>query len=92
MIWYKNCSFFNVCQIKELLSKSSSNLNKIHSHSHLIQDPESACYDDFGGGHRPLGSDRKMQIQDPGPGVAVAVDFMQKYKHFWTEFLIFDKN
>ena len=43
-MWYKN---FNFCQIQELLSKSSYILHKIHSHSHLILDPESAFYDHF---------------------------------------------
>ena len=42
-------------------------------------------------GIRPLGSDCKMQIQDPGSG-GYSCGFYVKYKNFWTEVLMFDKN
>ena len=54
-------------------------LHKIHSHSCLILDPESAYYDDFEGGFAPLEVIVKcrFRIQDQ---VAVAVDFMQNIR------------
>ena len=78
-------------KIKELLSKSSYILHKIHSHSHLFLDSESAFYDHFRGGEAPseVVVSSRFRIQDQ---VAVAVDFFAKCKNFWTEVLIFDKN
>ena len=86
-MWYKN---FNLCQIHDLLSKSSYILLKIHSHSHLILDPESACYDEFGGVFAPLEVIVKcrFRIQDQ---VAVAVDFMQNIRTFGQKFLYLTK-
>ena len=84
---YKNLNF---CQIYELLSKSSYILHKIHSHSHPILGPESACYDDFGGGFAPLEVIAKFRfrIQDQ---VAVAVDFKQNIRTFGQKFLYLTK-
>ena len=72
-MWYKN---FNSYQMQELLSKSYYILHKIHSHSHLILDPESAYYDDFERGFAPSEMIVKcrFRIQDQ---VAVAVDFYE---------------
>ena len=49
-------------------------LHKMHSHSHLILDPESAFYDHFRGGEAPseVVIVCRFRIQDQ-----VAVDFMQ---------------
>ena len=49
-MWHKNFIFV---KIQELWSQSSYILHKIHSHSHLILDPESAYDDDLGGGFAP---------------------------------------
>ena len=61
-------------------------MHKIHSHCHLILDPESAYYDDFGGGFAPSEVIVKCRlgIQDQ---VAVAVDFMQNIRTFGQKFL-----
>ena len=54
-------------------------MHKIHSHSHLILDPESAYDDDLGGGFAPseVLVKCRFRIQDQ-----VAVDFMQKFLYF----------
>ena len=64
----------------------------MHSHSHLILDPESACYDDFEGGFAPSEVIVKCRfgIKDQSGGCGCG--FYAKYKNFWTEVLIFDKN
>ena len=64
-----------------ILSKNSCILRKIHSHSHLILDPESAFYDHFRGGEAPskVVVVSRFRIQDQ---VAVAVDFMQNIRTF----------
>ena len=82
-MWYKN---FNFCQIKELLSKSSYILLKIHSHSHLILDPESAFYNHFRRGEAPskVVVVSRFRIQDE---LDVAVDFMQNIRTFGQKFL-----
>ena len=56
-------------------------LHKIHRHSQLILDPESACYDHFRGGEAPseVVVVSRFRIQDQ---VAVAVDFMQNTRTF----------
>ena len=53
-------------------------------------DPESACYDDFGGGFAPSEVIVKcrFRIQDQ---VAVAVDFMQNIRTFGQKFLYLTK-
>ena len=50
-MWHRNFIFI---KMEELLSKSSYILHKIHSHSHLILDPESVFYDHFRCGEAPL--------------------------------------
>ena len=70
------------------MSKSSYILHKIRrSHSHLIRDPESAYYDDFGGGFAPSEVIVKCRsrIQDQmAVAVAVAVDFCSENKNLLT--------
>ena len=86
-MWYKN---FNFCQIQELLSQGSYILHKIHSHSHLILDPEFAYYDDLGGGFAPseLIVQCRFSIQAQ---VAVAVEFVQNTRTFGQKFLYLTK-
>ena len=88
IMWQKNFIFF---KIWELLSKSFYVLHKIHSHSQLILDPESAFYDHFRGGEAPseVVVASRFRIQDQ---VAVAVDFMQNIRTLWPMFLHFDKS
>ena len=65
-------------------------MHKIHSHSHLIMDPESAYYGDFGGGVAPseVIVISRFRIHDQ---VAVAVDFMQNIRTFGQKFLYLTK-
>ena len=65
-------------------------MHKIHSHSHLIMDPESAYYGDFGGGFAPseVIIISRFRIHDQ---VAVAVDFMQNIRTFGPKFLYLTK-
>ena len=60
-------------------------LHKIHSHSHLILDPESACYVDFGGGFAPSEVIVKCRSRFHNQ-VAVAVDLMQNIRTFGQKF------
>ena len=64
---------FIFVKIYELWSQSSYMLHKIHSHSHLILDPESALYDNFEWGAAPseVVVRCRSRIQDQ---VAVGVD------------------
>ena len=64
--------------------------HKIHNHSHLILDPESACYDDFGGcfALSEVIVNCRLRIQDH---MAVAVDFMQNIRTFGQKFLYLTK-
>ena len=84
-MWHKN--LISV-KIKKLWSQSSYILHKIHSHSHLILDPESAFYDHFRGGEAPseVVVVCRFRIQDQA---AVAVDFMQNIRICLTKYLIF---
>ena len=86
-MWHKNFIFV---KIQELWSQSSYILHKIHSHSHLILDPESAFYDHFRGGEAPseVVVASRFRIQDQ---VAVAVDFMQNIRTFGQKFLYLTK-
>ena len=63
----------------------------IHSHSHLILDPGSACYDDAGGGFAPSSVTGvcRSRIQDQ-VAVAVAVAGLTKrfFNHIQKDFLI----
>ena len=79
IMWQKNFIFF---KIWELLSKSSYILHEIHSHSHLILDPESAYDDDLGAGFGPLEVTVKCRFRIQNQ-VAVSVDFMQTVRTCW---------
>ena len=86
-MWHKNFIFVN---ISELWSQSSYSLHNIHSHSHLILDPESAFDDDLRGGFASSEVIVKcrFRIQDQ---VAVAVDFTQNIRTFGQKFLYLTK-
>ena len=78
------------CQKQILLVKKACILHKIHSHSHLILDPESAFYDHFRGSEAPseVVVVCRSRIQDQ---VAVAVDFMQNIRTLGLKFLYLTK-
>ena len=65
-------------------------MHKIHSHSNLIMDPESAYYDPLRGDEVPseVVVASRFRIQDQ---VAVAVDFMQNIRTFGQKFLYLTK-
>ena len=77
------------------MSKSSYILHKIHSHSHLILVPESAYYDDIGGGFAPSEVIVKcrFRIQDQvAVAAALAVDCACDDEFLLQKFLISVKN